>query len=109
MFNRNEIIETISMIEQENLDIRTITMGISLRDCAAESSAVSRKRIYDKITRYAEKLVKTGEDIEREFGIPIINKRIAVTPVSMVAESSDMKARIIGRRSHASVASRGAQ
>jgi len=89
MFNRNEIIETISMIEQENLDIRTITMGISLRDCAAESSAVSRRRIYDKITRYAEKLVKTGEDIEREFGIPIINKRIAVTPISMVAESSD--------------------
>ncbi len=89
MFNRNEIIETISMIEQENLDIRTITMGISLRDCAAESSAVSRRRIYDKITRYAEKLVKTGEDIEREFGIPIIHKRIAVTPVSMVAESSD--------------------
>ena len=89
MFNRNEIIETISMIEQENLDIRTITMGISLRDCAAESSLTSRRRIYEKITRYAEKLVRTGEDIEREFGIPIINKRISVTPISMVAESSD--------------------
>jgi uncharacterized protein (UPF0210 family) len=89
MFNRNEIIETISMIEQENLDIRTITMGISLRDCAAESSAVSRRRIYEKVTRYAEKLVRTGDDIEREFGIPIINKRISVTPISMVAESSD--------------------
>jgi len=89
MFNRNEIIETISMIEYENLDIRTITMGISLRDCAAESSAASRRRIYDKITRYAEKLVRTGEDIEREFGIPIINKRISVTPIAMVAESSD--------------------
>ncbi len=89
MFNRNEIIETVNMIEQENLDIRTITMGISLRDCAAESSAVSRVRIYDKITRYAEKLVRTGEDIEREFGIPIIHKRIAVTPISIVAESSD--------------------
>jgi hypothetical protein len=89
MFNRSEIIETISMIEQENLDIRTITMGISLRDCAAERSAVSRQRIYDKITRLADKLVRTGEDIEREFGIPIINKRISVTPIAMVAESSD--------------------
>jgi uncharacterized protein (UPF0210 family) len=89
MFNRSEIIETISMIEQENLDIRTITMGISLRDCAAETSAVSRRRIYDKITRYADKLVRTGEEIEREFGIPIINKRISVTPIAMVAESSD--------------------
>jgi hypothetical protein len=89
MFHRSEILETIGMIEQENLDIRTITMGISLRDCAAESAEVSRRRIYDKITRLAEKLVQTGEDIEREFGIPIINKRISVTPVSMVAESSD--------------------
>ena len=89
MINENEIFETIRMIDQENLDIRTITMGISLRDCAAESSAVSRQRIYDKITRRAEHLVKTGEAIERDFGIPIINKRIAVTPIAMVAESSD--------------------
>jgi len=91
MFNRNEIIETIQMIRQENLDIRTITMGISLRDCACESGARSRQRIYDKISRYAEKLVKTGEDIERDFGIPIINKRISVTPIALVAESSDEK------------------
>ncbi len=89
MINENEIFETIRMIDQENLDIRTITMGISLRDCAAESSAVSRQRIYDKITRRAEHLVKTGEAIERDFGIPIINKRISVTPIAMVAESSD--------------------
>nr|WP_320131051.1 PFL family protein [uncultured Holophaga sp.] len=89
MFNINEIVETNSMIDQENLDIRTITMGISLRDCAAESSLTSRRRIYDKITSCAEKLVKTGEEIEREFGIPIINKRISVTPISIVAESSD--------------------
>jgi len=89
MINRNEIFETMRMIEEQNLDIRTITMGISLRDCAAETSAVSRRRIYDKITRYAENLVKTGEAIEREFGIPIINKRISVTPIAMVAESSD--------------------
>lgn len=89
MFNGNEIIETINMIRQENLDIRTITMGISLRDCACESANRSRQKIYDKICRYADKLVKTGEDIERDFGIPIINKRIAVTPIALVAESSD--------------------
>jgi uncharacterized protein len=89
MLNRDEIFETISMIEHENLDIRTITMGISLRDCAAERSAASRHRIYEKITRCADRLVRTGEDIEREFGIPIINKRISVTPISLVAESSD--------------------
>lgn len=89
MFSRNEIIETINMIRQENLDIRTITMGISLRDCASESVERATGRIYDKICRYAEKLVKTGEDIEREFGIPIINKRIAVTPIALVAESSN--------------------
>lgn len=89
MINRYEIFETIRMIERENLDIRTITMGISLRDCSAETSAVSRRRIYDKIARYAEHLVRTGEEIEREFGIPIINKRISVTPIALVAESSD--------------------
>lgn len=89
MINENEIFETIRMIDQENLDIRTITMGISLRDCAAETSSVSRQRIYDKITRQAEHLVKTGEAIERDFGIPIINKRISVTPIALVAESSD--------------------
>jgi uncharacterized protein (UPF0210 family) len=89
MINRNEIIETISMIDEENLDIRTITMGISLRDCASESSKRSQIRIYDKITRLAQNLVRTGENIEREFGIPIINKRISVTPIALVAESSD--------------------
>lgn len=89
MFSRSEIIETINMIRQENLDIRTITMGISLRDCASESVERATGKIYDKICRYAEKLVKTGEDIEREFGIPIINKRISVTPIALVAESSD--------------------
>ncbi len=76
------------MIQNEKLDIRTITMGISLRDCCSEDSEKSCEKIYDKITRCAKNLVKTGEDIEREFGIPIINKRIAVTPVSIIAESS---------------------
>lgn len=89
MFNRNDILETVNMISQENLDIRTITMGISLRDCASDSRRVVEQRIYDKITRYAQNLVKTGEAIEKDFGIPIINKRISVTPISIVAESSD--------------------
>ncbi|MGI6085520.1 MAG: PFL family protein [Acetivibrionales bacterium] len=89
MFNANEILETINMISQENLDIRTITMGISLRDCTSDSSKIAAKKIYDKIVKNAQLLVKTGEDIERDFGIPIINKRISVTPISLVAESSD--------------------
>jgi Uncharacterized ACR (DUF711). len=84
-----EIMETIKMIEQQNLDIRTITMGISLRDCCHSDGSIARKKIYDKITRYAENLVKVGEEIELEYGIPIVNKRIAVTPIAIVAEASD--------------------
>jgi uncharacterized protein (UPF0210 family) len=84
-----EIIETIKMIQKEHLDIRTITMGISLRDCCSSNSKEAREKMYNKITRCAKNLVKVGEDIEREFGIPIINKRISVTPISIIAESSD--------------------
>ena len=84
-----EIIETIKMIQKEHLDIRTITMGISLRDCCSSNSKEAREKMYNKITRCAKDLVKVGEDIEREFGIPIINKRISVTPISIIAESSD--------------------
>ncbi|MGA1795870.1 MAG: PFL family protein [bacterium] len=87
--NPSEIIETIRMIEAENLDIRTITMGISLKDCADSNGDEARRRIYDKITYYAENLVRVGDDIALEYGIPIINKRISVTPMSIVAESSD--------------------
>ncbi|NJD03353.1 MAG: PFL family protein [Ruminiclostridium sp.] len=84
-----EVIETIKMIQEENLDIRTITMGISLRDCSHLDGNISRKKIYEKIVRNAENLVKVGEDIEKEYGIPIKNKRISVTPISLVAESCD--------------------
>ncbi|NTV89209.1 MAG: PFL family protein [Clostridiales bacterium] len=87
MLTRHEILETVKMIQNENLDIRTITMGISLMDCCHQDGEAARKRIYEKITRYAEKLVKTGQDIEKEYGIPIINKRISVTPISLVAGS----------------------
>ena len=88
MLNHNDILETINMIRQENLDIRTITMGISLLDCADSDIDVSCEKVYNKIVRCAGKLVKTGEDIEAEYGIPIINKRISVTPISMLVAVS---------------------
>ncbi len=87
--NPSDILETIQMIENENLDIRTITMGISLLDCADQDSTVACQKIYDKICKKAEHLVQTGEDIEREYGIPIINKRISVTPISMLLASGN--------------------
>ncbi len=89
MLNQKEILETIRMIEQQHLDIRTITMGISLLDCAHADAAAACTRIYDKIMRLAGNLVKTGEQIESEYGIPIVNKRIAVSPIAMVAAASD--------------------
>jgi len=89
MIDLKEIFETQHMIDREHLDIRTITMGISLRDCADGDYKRATQKIYDKITRNAEKLVSVGEDIEREMGIPIVNKRISVTPMALVAEASD--------------------
>ena len=89
MINRGEILQTIEMIDQQHLDIRTITMGISLPPCADSSAERACEKIYDKISRYAERLVATGEEIEREFGIPIVNKRISVTPMALVAGASD--------------------
>ncbi len=88
MINTGDILETIGMIQNEHLDIRTITMGISLLDCCSSDIDVSCTKIYDKITRLAANLVKTGEDIEKEYGIPIINKRISVTPIAMILASS---------------------
>ncbi|MBQ1279221.1 MAG: PFL family protein [Clostridia bacterium] len=84
MININDIMETITMIKQENLDIRTITMGISLLDCADSDINRSCEKVYEKITRMAGNLVKTGEEIEQKYGIPIINKRISVTPIAML-------------------------
>ena len=83
----SDVLETTRMITQNNLDVRTITMGISLRDCGHPDINVCAGRIYDKITKKAEKLVRTGEDIESDLGVPIINKRISVTPISIVGES----------------------
>ncbi len=86
-----QILETIKMIEEEKLDIRTITMGISLLDCIDSDGARARQKIYGKITRLAGNLVSVGEAISSEFGIPIINKRISVTPISLIAGASDDK------------------
>ena len=85
MLNSFDILETIKMISDEHLDIRTITMGISLSDCAAESVKRCAEKIYDKITHRAEHLVEVGNRIEKEYGIPVINKRISVTPIALVA------------------------
>lgn len=89
MINPFEILETIDMIDRENLDIRTITMGISLKDCTDPDVDKACEKIYKKITTYAKDLVKVGEDIEKKYGIPIINKRISVTPVSTVIDALD--------------------
>ena len=87
MINIAEVQETNMMIEQENLDVRTITMGINLLDCADGSLEKTCENIYAKITRLAGNLVKTGEDISREFGIPIVNKRVSITPISLVGSA----------------------
>ena len=87
MLNRNDILQTLDMIDKRHLDIRTITMGISLMDCCDPDLDVCCAKIYKKITTRAKDLVKVGEDIEKEFGIPIVNKRISVTPISIVAGS----------------------
>ena len=84
MINIHEVIETNKMIEQENLDVRTITLGISLLDCADPNLQELNRKIYDKITTIAKDLVATGNKIQREYGIPIVNKRISVTPISLV-------------------------
>ncbi len=88
MLTTEEILETIKMVQEENLDIRTITMGISLRDCADSDHKAACRKIYDKITGQASRLVKTGDEIAREYGLPIVNKRISVTPIALVAEAS---------------------
>ena len=85
MINTFDILETIKMIQDECLDIRTTTMGISLLDCADSNIDKACDKVYDKICQKAEKLVSTGEDIEKQYGIPIINKRVSVTPIAILA------------------------
>ena len=85
LFDIHDIVSTLDMIEHRHLDVRTITMGVSLLDCGDESVDRCAEKVYEKITRTAKDLVRVGEDIEKEFGIPIVNKRISVTPISLVA------------------------
>ena len=89
LINSSEILQTIDMIGQQHLDVRTVTMGINLLDCADRSLEGCAARIYEKICRKAERLVETGCAIEQEFGIPIVNKRVSVSPISLVAASCD--------------------
>ena len=84
MINTQDVLETIQMIREENLDIRTVTLGVSLWDCVSEDVGRLCDRIYDKITRRAEHLVEAGQEIEKKYGIPIVNKRVSVTPVSLI-------------------------
>ena len=88
MINMYEVSETNKMIESENLDVRTITLGISLLDCVDSDLNELNRKIYEKITTVAKDLVSTGKDIEKEFGIPIVNKRISITPVSLVGAAA---------------------
>ena len=89
MHNQIDIFNTLDMIDRQHLDVRTVTMGISLLDCCHSDPKAACQRIYDKITTSAHRLVEVAEDISREFGIPIVNKRIAVTPIALVAGASD--------------------
>ena len=84
MININEVLETNNMIEKENLDVRTITIGISLLECIDSDLDALNEKIYNRITTVAKELVPTGQAIEREYGIPIVNKRISVTPIALV-------------------------
>ena len=88
MINIFEVNETNKMIEQENLDVRTITLGISLLDCIDSDLDKLNEKIYNKITKKAENLVSTGEQISAEFGIPIVNKRISVTPIGLIGSAA---------------------
>ena len=88
MINIHEVEETNEMIEKENLDVRTITMGISLLDCIDSDLDTLKKNIHEKIYRCAKDLVRTGEEISRDFGIPIVNKRISVTPIAIIGSSA---------------------
>ncbi len=88
MINIFEVNETNKMVEQENLDVRTITMGINLLDCASDNLLEVNEKIFNKITALAKDLVHTGEEIAKEFGVPIVNKRISITPISLVGAAA---------------------
>ena len=97
MFSKNDVLETIAMVEKEHLDIRTITMGISLLSCIRDSAKETAQKVYDLVCKKAENIVKTAENLSGEYGIPIVNKRVSVTPVSMLTASYPEKSPLIGK------------
>ena len=97
MFNKTDVLETIEMIEKEHLDIRTVTMGISLLSCMRADGASTAQAVYDCVTKRAQNLVKTAENLSREYGIPIVNKRVSVTPVSLVTAAFPEKSALVGK------------
>ncbi len=97
MFSSKDVLETIAMVEEEHLDIRTITMGISLLSCIRDSAEETAKKVYDLVCRKAEHIVKTAADLSGEYGIPIVNKRVSVTPVSLLCAAFPEKAPLLGK------------
>lgn len=97
MFSNKDVLDTIAMVEKEHLDIRTITMGISLLSCVRDSAEETARKVYDLVCRKAENIVKTASDLSGEYGIPIVNKRVSVTPVSLLCASFPQDAALIGR------------
>ena len=97
MFSKNDVLETIAMVEKEHLDIRTITMGISLLGCVRDTAEETARKVYDLVCRKAENIVKTASDLSGEYGIPIVNKRVSVTPVSLICAAFPEKAPLIGK------------
>ena len=97
MFTSKDVLETIAMVEKEHLDIRTITMGISLLTCIRDSAEETATKVYDLVCKKAENIVKTAQDLSGEYGIPIVNKRVSVTPVSLISANFPEKAPIIGK------------
>ena len=97
MFTKKDVLETIAMVEEEHLDIRTITMGISLLSCIRDSAEETARKVYDLVCKKAENIVKTASDLSGEYGIPIVNKRVSVTPVSLITANFPEKAPIVGK------------
>ena len=97
MFSKNDVLETIAMVEKEHLDIRTITMGISLFPCIRDSAEETAQKVYDLVCKKAENIVKTAQDLSGEYGIPIVNKRVSVTPVSLITAAFPEKSPLVGK------------
>ncbi|MBE7077991.1 MAG: PFL family protein [Clostridiales bacterium] len=97
MFSNKDVLETIAMVEKEHLDIRTITMGISLLGCIRDSAEETAQKVYDLVCRKAENIVKTAAELSGEYGIPIVNKRVSVTPVSLITAAFPEKAPLVGK------------